>query len=247
MAEEVAAAPVAAPVAAPAAAPAAAPVAAPAPAPAAATTAADPLTNLFADPVDPAVDPAADPTKTDPAKPDPIDPASYALNLPEGVELTDEAVSGVKAQLAAANVSPDHAQALFDKYTAGIKSAVEATRASVKSEMSDGWTNTQKAWKAEIASDPEIGGSKQEGVIASIRKGAETLLGANGAKELYTALNITGAGNNPAIVRALNKAFAMHAPGSSVTGAPAGGNAPRSPGASLYPNQGKSPLGNANI
>lgn len=139
-------------------------------------------------------------------------------------------------------MAPDQAQALFEKHVAALQSVAEGVRAK----LAEGWTNTQTQWRAEIAADKVIGGAKQEGVIASIRKGAETLLGAAQAKELYTALNITGAGNNPAVVRALNKAFSIHAPAGSVNGnppAPAGKNA----ASALYPNQGKAPLGNASI
>lgn len=245
MADEIAAAPVAAPApapvaAAPVAAPAAAPLAAPAPA-AAAPAAAEPLANLFDDPAEKPPGEEGEKPPAEEAKPD-GDPV-YELTLPEGLELPDEMLSGVKAKLAAAKVSPDQAQTLFDEYTAAIKSTGDRIRA----DLADGWTNTQKAWRAEIAADKEIGGAKQEGVIAQIRKGAETLLGSAAAKELYTALNITGAGNNPAIVRALNKAFSLHAPATSVTGAPAGNTQAKSAGSTMYPNQGKTSLGNSNL
>jgi hypothetical protein len=186
------------------------------------------LIDLFADPVE--GDQSAEDKPAD-AKPADDKPVEYELKSPDGLTLTDDELSGVKAKLAAAKVSPDQAQPLFDEWVAGVKSASE----SAAKQASDLWTNTQKEWQSAIKADPEIGGAKLDQTIATTRKGAETLLGTDAAKEFFQALNITGAGNNPAIVRAMHKAFSQHAPATSVTGTPAGQGAQRSAGATLYP------------
>lgn len=233
-------APAAAPAAAPATAAVPAPVAAPA-AGAAAPAADAPLANLFDDPAPAEGDPPKPADKPAEAKPGDDAPVAYELKLPDGLTLTDEQLSGVKAKLAAAKVSPDQAQPLFDEWVNGVREA--ATSAAKQS--TDLWTSTQKEWQAQIKADPDIGGAKLDQTIATTRKGAETLLGGAAAKELFTALNITGAGNNPAIVKALHKAFSQHAPAQPVTGAPAGADTQRTAGATLYPKQ--AGLGNASI
>ena len=163
-------------------------------------------------------------------------PPSYELHVPEGFEGFDEgALAGVKDFLAEHNVPPELAQPLFEKYAQGIRQALDGER----SVNANAWSDLQSQWRAEVSADREIGGLKQDSVIAGIRKGAETLLGSKGAEELYSALDFTGAGNNPAVIRALNRAFAIHAPPSSVTGTPAGNAAPPKNASSIiYPDQG---------
>ena len=214
------------------------------PAPAAAPVKDEPITNLFADPPEPG-DPAAAKPEDGQAKPDDKKtddaPVEYELTLPEGLQLSEEQLSGVKATLAAAKVSPDQAQPLFDQYVAAVRTTMEQTQnAATKL-----WTDTQKEWQATIKADPDIGGAKLDASIADTRKGAQALLGDAAAKDLFTALNITGAGNNPAIVKALHKAFSVHAPATPVSGTPSGQAAQRSAGSILYPTQ--AGLGNASL
>lgn len=250
-------APAAAPVAAPAPAAAPAPVAAaPAAAPAAAAPAAPaPAAPAAAPPVDPGIrfgdDPPADGEVKDPVegekpegeKPEgeATDPPVYEFKLPDGVSLGEEALTGVKAAFAAAKVPPDQAQALFDSHINAIKAATE----SATQTLLDNWKTTKASWEGEIKADKDIGGAKLEQSIASIRKGAETLLGTEAAKSFRQALDSTGAGSNPAVVRALFKAFSIHAPATQVSGKPAGAKEARTAGATLYPTQ--AGLGNASI
>lgn len=244
MADATAAAPVAAPAPAAAPAPVAAPAAAPAapaaaPAPAAAAPAAAP-------PADPGIrfgdnPPADDATKTDEVKADDAktddatktDAPVYDLKLPDGATLSEEAIAGVKEKFAAANVPPDQAQALFDAHVEGLKTAMQTATQT----LLDNWATTKAAWEGEIKADPEIGGAKLDQSIASIRKGAETLLGPKAAKAFHEALDTTGAGSHPAMVKALFKAFSIHAPATNVSGAPAGAKEARTAGATLYPTQ----------
>lgn len=218
-----ASAPAAAPVAAPAATPAAAPTAAPAPAAAAPAAAPAPGIKFGDDPADPA-DPAAAPAAA------PAEASTYDLKLPEGMTLADEALSGVKARFAAANVPPDQAQALFDAHLDGIRAATETAQKAVL----DSWAATKAEWEAEIAADPEIGGAKQAESLSQISKGVDTLLGAKAGKAFRAALDATGAGSNPAIVRGLFKAFSQHAPARTETGNPPSSNAPRTAGQIIY-------------
>lgn len=207
-------------------------------APAAAPAAAAPVESAASTLYDASDKPAeATNVESDPTAADPLagaEPAAYELALPEGLELPDGVLEGVKAVLANANVSPDQAQALFDKYVEGIGQATDRTRQA----GADAWADQQKQWRAEVARDPEIGGAKQQLVIADIRRGADVLLGTKQSSEFYAALDFTGAGNNPAVIRALNRAFAIHAPAKTVTGGPASAKDTRTAGGTLYPKQG---------
>jgi hypothetical protein len=218
---------------------AAAPVAA-APAPVAAPAAAPaeaPLTNLFAD--NPDVKPAEGDKPAEEAKEgDKTAPDYSALKIPEGLELSPEAIASLHAELTKVNASPEAAQLLFDKLLDSVKATHDSGMKL--------WTDMQKGWQDQVRADPEIGGAKLDQNVAATRKGAEALLGEKAAKELFEGLNITGAGNHPGIVRALYKAFGEHSPATSVQGNPAApAPAPRTAGQTLYPTQ--AGLGNAGL
>jgi hypothetical protein len=69
------------------------------------------------------------------------------------------------------------------------------------------WAETQTKWQAEVKADPEIGGTKfQESIktAALVFEPGESnpfVGSAEEARSLRDALNATGAGNNPAIVK----------------------------------------------
>jgi hypothetical protein len=144
------------------------------------------------------------------------------------------------AKLAKVGASPEAAQLLVDE----LKTSVEVAAKSVNDANLKTWSDMQKGWQDEVRADPNIGGPKLDASIAATRQGAEALLGDKAAQALYKALNITGAGNHPDVVRALYTAFSRHAPATGVQGSPAApAPGPKTAGQTLYPNQ--PGLGNA--
>lgn len=116
------------------------------------------------------------------------------------------------------------AQKFVDLYTAELKQLTEAPMRA--------WTELQNKWQDEVRNDPVIGGANLDKNLAATKAGLNNLLGED-AKSFFDALNLTGAGNNPAILRGLMKAAAPHAPASPVAGSPA--KPAKSAGATLYP------------
>lgn len=153
-------------------------------------------------------------------------PIEYEFKLPEGVKLDDTKLGEFKAIAAEAKLGPEAAQKMVDMYVAEIKQAQEAPLKA--------WTELQTAWRDEVKNDPVIGGANLDKNLAATKAGLNNLLGED-APKFFHALNITGAGNNPDIVRGLLKAAAPHAPASPVSGSPGAGQ--KSPGATLYPKQ----------
>lgn len=202
---------------------------APAAAPAAeAAAAADPgLTPpeslLSGKPADAPADKPADPKTED--KPVDDKPIEYEpFKLPEGLKV-DEAKLGDFTKIAAeARIPQEVAQQLVDLYSSEIKQLTEAPMRA--------WTDLQTSWRNEVINDPEIGGAKLDQNLAMIKTGLKNLLGEQSGK-FFEALNVTGAGNNPDIVRGLFKAAQPHAPATPVSGKPGGGS--KTPGATLYP------------
>jgi hypothetical protein len=116
---------------------------------------------------------------------------SYAdFTLPDGVEIDGEQLTAAKQMFAADGLSQDRAQAYVDLYTGKLK---EATEAPYKL-----WAETQRAWQDEVRADREIGGAKLAGNLGIAAKAIDRF----GGDRLRQALNISGAGNHPDVIRA---------------------------------------------
>jgi hypothetical protein len=202
-------------------APAAAPDANAAPADPALT----PPASLLNDPPPDAPKPEDAPADKPADAPKPDETIKYeAFKLPEGLTL-DEAKMGEFSKIASeAKMPQEVAQKLVDLYTSELKQLTEAPMRA--------WTELQTKWQDEVRNDPVIGGQNLEKNLAATKAGLNALLGED-SKAFFDALNITGAGNNPAILRGLMKAAAPHAPATPVSGSP--GKAAKSAGQTLYP------------
>lgn len=185
----------------------------------------------------PAVDPAkpADPAApVDPAKPDPKvepveAPAPFALDkvkLPEGMKSDDPTLKAFGDTLANDKLSPlERGQALLDLYAGVAKQGREAA--------TEAWNNVQKDWQTKTLADPVIGGAKWNVSQATIAKAIDTL-GPDLAAGFREALDVTGAGNHPAVSKALHAWATKLTEGSHV-----GGNPPAAPPSvkdAFYPN-----------
>lgn len=209
-----------APAAAPAPTPA--PVATPAPAASPAPDASlTPPESLLND--KPAETPAEAKPEETPAEPD--KPIEYTdFTLPEGMELNAEKLGEFTKIAQDAKLPQEVAQKMVDLYSSELKAISDAPMKA--------WTELQNKWQDEVRNDPEIGGANLDKNLAATKAGLKNLLG-EGADKFFEALNITGAGNNPEILRGLFKAAQPHAPASPVAGRPASGS--KSAGSTLYP------------
>lgn len=124
------------------------------------------------------------------------------------------------------------AQKLIDFYSSQVKEVAEAPMKA--------WQEMQKKWTDEIKNDPQIGGVKLDAVRANVGRAID-LLGPDLAAQFRQQMDFTGAGNNPAFVRALNlwasklvEAGAVQAPKPAPSGQP--GSRPASAAAAIYPN-----------
>lgn len=164
--------------------------------------------------------------KPEPAKVEEAKPIEYTdFKMPEGVKLDDTKISAFKELAAKSGLPQEQAQAMLDLYTAEFKQITEAPMRA--------WTDLQNTWREEVKNDPVIGGANLDKNLATVKTGLKNLLGEDAGK-FFEALNITGAGNNPEIVRGLLKAAAPHAPATAVNGGP-GKSGSKTAGATLYP------------
>lgn len=118
-------------------------------------------------------------------------PVEYTdFTLPEGMTVDPVAMTEAKEFFATRKMSQADAQAAVDLH---MKLATQQAEGQVKL-----WRDTNENWVKEVKADSEIGGPKYDASIASAARAIE-FAKVPGLKE---ALDMTGAGNNPAIVKA---------------------------------------------
>ncbi len=191
----------------------AAPAADPAPASAdPATPPADPA----APPADPVTPPAPDPDpdepdesalggKAPPADPDPaapedppahVIPEAYELTPPEGLTIDADLLAEATPIFKEAGLSNDQAQAILP----AAKSLMEKTQQATLQTLIDGGNQQRKAWLDAAKADEQIGGNKWDASLGSAAKALDALGHPEGS-EFRTALNETGFGNHPEMIR----------------------------------------------
>lgn len=151
-------------------------------------------------------------------------PEKYEFKLPEGAQV-DEALLGKFTPLAKElNLSQEGAQRLVDLYT-------EAQGQAMKT-VTDHWANLNQEWVGKVNSDAEYGGADLDKNVAIAKKAIDAF----GTPELKDALNLTGVGNHPEIVRFFYRVGKAISDDKFDTGN-AKTNAPRDAAKLLFPNQ----------
>lgn len=161
------------------------------------------------DVMNPAQAPAADATTTPPTEPVQAEvevPESYDLQMPEGIELDKAAADEFTTLAKELKLDQATAQKFAD---VGAKMAQRQQEAHAK--LVESWVEAVKA-------DKEIGGDKLQENLAVARKA----LDAFGSPELRDVLNMTGIGNNPAVIKAFYRAGKAISEDQFVTGKPQG-------------------------
>lgn len=172
------------------------------------------------DPSKPEAPPApapSDPPKPESPKEEPPAPAAFALDkikLPEGMKADDPSTVAFGNILADDKLSPmDRGQKLLDLYADVTKKGRDAA--------TEAWNTVNKEWSDKTLADPEIGGAKWEATKFTIAKAIDSL-GPELAASVREALDVTGAGNHPAIVKAFHTFASKVTEGRHIGGNPPG-------------------------
>ncbi|WP_250533975.1 protease [Caballeronia sp. AZ10_KS36] len=170
------------------------------------------------------LDGAAKPTEGDAPKAgdkpaDAAQPIEYTdFNVPEGVQLQGEVFEELKAFAKEKGLSQEDAQKLVDlgvKQSQGFNTGF--TEAVAKAET-EAFGLPRGEWEAKAKADPEFGGEKLGENLAA----AKLALDKFGSDQLRAALNKSGLGNYPEMIRFMVKAGkAISEDGRLVTGAAA--------------------------
>lgn len=128
-------------------------------------------------------------TETKPPEQKKPEEIKYALKLPDGSPLEATAVERITQYAKERGLSNEQAQMLLDSESNAVKGYVDAQQKSLKDQADQ--------WISQISTDKELGG---EGLQKSVEL-AKRVVHKYGSPELIQALDSTGLGNHPELVR----------------------------------------------
>lgn len=202
-------------------------------------------TDLVTDPAKLAVEPKAkdEPSllnkKDDAAKPEAKPagaPEKYEpFKVPEGFALDPAVATEAGTLFKELGLSQDAGQKLIDLYSAKTAAAAEAPYKL--------YAETRQKWQADVKADPEIGGKLAE-VKTTVSRALDAVAGSELSKQFREAMDLTGAGDHPAFIKAFYKlaqavgeGTIVKGGGPTVPGQKASGSPARPTAAhALYPN-----------
>ncbi len=159
-------------------------------------------------------------------------PEAYAdFTVPEGFTLDEAVATEAGALFKGMNLTQPQAQSLVDFYVSKTAAAAQAPY--------DAYASMREGWRSEIKADPVIGG-KLDQVKADVARAIDGLGDAKLATDFRAAMDLTGAGDHPAFIRAFHKLAQKVIEGGHVSGrGPAPVQSPtgsaRSAAHALYP------------
>lgn len=163
-----------------------------------------------------------------PAEPGKV-PDKYEFKAPQGRELDAKAIEAATPIFKELGLTTEQAQRLVDlQATRDTESATAAEKLVA---------DTRAEWRDKVAKDPTLGDGKDNlrpEVKANIAKAMESLTPE--MKASFTeALDMTGAGDNPAIVAAMNAFGKLLSEGTAVRGGGPANTGQTRPGDSIRP------------
>lgn len=119
-------------------------------------------------------------------------PENYEdFSLPEGTEVGDELLSSYKEFGKSHNLSQEAAQEGVDLFAKGMETFVEA--------QADQWDEVKAGWAKETNADKDLQG--KDGTAKESIAVAKKAVSHLGGQELKDALDLTGAGDHPVVVK----------------------------------------------
>ena len=146
------------------------------------------------------------------------------IALPEGLQADPEIVNGLVETLNADQTPQERAASLLDLH----KQVLDQS----EKQMQEAWQSTQEEWRKAVKALPEVGGDNLDQTLGDIAKVVDRY----GGKEAREALDLTGAGNHPAVVQLFAKLARDLNETPPVSGEPPSG-APKSRAERMFGNQ----------
>ncbi len=146
---------------------------------------------------------------TPPTPKAPAAPESYTFTAPEGAKLDDAIVADATPVFKELGLTQDQAQTLVNWYAKQASSQSKAIETAV--------ANMRAEWVSQIKADPEIGSKLNSHVIPEIGR-LKDQLEPGLRREFEAAMNLTGAGDHPAFIKAFYALAQRVNEGTHVTG-----------------------------
>lgn len=138
-------------------------------------------------------EPAKQETKPSEAQAEKADPKEYTLKLPEKSPLDESASQRIAAYAKERGLTNEQAQELLNRESEAVSNYAKAQTETYQKEI-DGW-------KAKVSSDKEIGGEAFQKNVELAKRVVDRF----GSEDFKKALNDTGLGNHPELVRVFFK------------------------------------------
>lgn len=153
-------------------------------------------------------------------------PENYAdFTMPEGIEIDKAALESFTPVAKELNLTQEQAQKLVDMYATQLNSLQIAQNEQV--------VQMRKDWVAQVREDQEIGGAKfTENIGAAVQA-----LIRYGTPELRQALDQTGLGDHPEMIRFCYRIGKAISEDALIPGSPAVPKPPKTAAEIIYPNQ----------
>ncbi|NAW60062.1 MULTISPECIES: hypothetical protein [unclassified Vibrio] len=131
-------------------------------------------------------------------------PEAYELQLPEGMELDQELFDKFEPLFRDANLTNEQASKFASAFGEQLPVMMEQVQQDTIKSLTDTWTAKNQQWIEQLNSDSEFGG-KDAKANFNVAKSVIDRFGGDedGKKAIRSALNETGAGNHPEIMRLL--------------------------------------------
>lgn len=136
-------------------------------------------------------------------------PEKYEFKAPDGITFDDKVIAEASTLFKELGLTNDQAQKLVDFQVAQAKTQAEAPYTAYD-KMREGWQN-------EVKADKEIGGILPK-VKETIGRALDTIGSPELVAEFKSAMNLTGAGDHPAFVKAFYKLASSVVEGKHVSG-----------------------------
>lgn len=171
----------------------------------------------------------------DPLKPE-AKPAgaleAYEFKLPEGLKLAEGSLEKITPIFKEAGLTQEVAQKLIDAHVEQIQALVKGPQEAYETLRTD--------WRNEVVKDPKLGdGTDLKPEVKATLGRAIDSIGGEAAAAFLKAMELTGAGDNPAVIRGLYAMAQLISEGRPVkAGGPVSQPSPTAPNAAkaMYPN-----------
>ena len=128
----------------------------------------------------------------DDVAPEPV--TMEGIELPEGIEIPED------SQAPFLELMNDQSLSRTELVNKLLEMQGEALKESAQESLK-AWVDIREGWRTEAKALPEIGGDKFEETVAAIKTGLEA---AGATDEAFAALDATGAGDNPHLIKVLH-------------------------------------------